>query len=99
MNKQLYIIRSGKTKLFKIGISNNPDARCKQLQTGNPELLKIYFKFTINKKYSYIKAHKIENTIHKFLKESFDKHVMNEWFCLTDDEVVKIASCLINNFN
>ena len=101
MSKQkLYIIRCGKTQLFKIGISNNPESRCKQLQTGNPENLKVYFQFEINNnKYSNIEASQIECTIHRFLKEYNKKHVLNEWFNLTDDEVVKIAECLIKIFN
>ena len=65
--QKLYIIRSGETQLFKIGISKDPDKRLKQLQTGNPNLLKIYFTFQINNKYQNIKAVNIETTIHNFL--------------------------------
>ena len=97
--QKLYIIRSGKTQLFKIGISKSPEKRLKQLQTGNPNILKIYFVFTISNKYQYIEAVKVENTIHKYLKECRGKHILNEWFNLTDDEVIKIAECLINNFS
>ena len=65
--QKLYIIRSGETQLFKIGISKDPDKRLKQLQTGNPNLLKIYFTFQINNKYQNVKAVNIETTLHNFL--------------------------------
>jgi len=96
--QKLYIIRSGETQLFKIGISKDPDKRLKQLQTGNPNLLKIYFTFQINNKYQNVKAVNIETTIHNFLQEYTGKHILNEWFNLTDNEVVKIAECLIQSF-
>lgn len=93
----LYIIRCGDTQLFKIGISKNCSKRIKQLQTGNPNKLKLLFEFKINNRES-VKASKIESTIHTFLKEHEDKHVLNEWFKLTNDEVVNIAKCLLNSF-
>lgn len=96
--QQLYIIRCGKTQKFKIGISKDPQKRCKQLQTGNPEVLKIYFIVKINDKYQNVEAVKIETIIHQFLKEHDGKHIINEWFELSDDMVVKIAECLIKSF-
>ena len=67
--QELYIIRCGKTQLFKIGISKDPKKRCKQLQTGNPHILKILFTFKLNEKYCNIEASQLESTIHKFLKQ------------------------------
>jgi len=89
----IYIIRCDNQNLFKIGISNNVDKRLKQLQTGNPYKLKCIYKI----KSLEIKASKIEATIHQFLKEANKKHVLNEWFNLSDDEVFNLAKCL-NNF-
>ena len=89
----IYIVRCGKQNLFKIGISKNVDKRLKQLQTGNPHKLKCIFRIESLE----IKAAKIEATIHQFFKEANKKHVLNEWFNLTDDEVVGLAKCL-NNF-
>ena len=89
----IYIIRCEKQNLFKIGISKNVDKRLKQLQTGNPYKLKCIYKI----KSLEIKATKIEATIHQFFKEANKKHVLNEWFNLSDDEVVNLAKCL-NNF-
>ena len=86
----IYIIRCDKQNLFKIGISNNVDKRLKQLQTGNPYKLKCIYKI----KSLEIKASKIEATIHQFLKEANKKHVLNEWFNLSDDEVFNLAKCL-----
>jgi hypothetical protein len=93
----LYIIRCGDTQLFKIGISKNSNNRIKQLQTGNPNKLKLLFDFKINDKYN-VSASQIESTIHHFIKEYNNKHVLNEWFKLTDNEVVYIAKCLLDNF-
>ena len=78
--------------------SKDPQKRCKQLQTGNPEVLKIYFIIKINDKYQNVEAVKIETIIHQFLKEHDGKHIINEWFELSDDMVVKIAECLIKSF-
>ena len=91
--KKIYIISSG-NHLFKIGVSKCPSQRLSQLQTGNPNKLKILFQCSINGADTY----KVENTIHKYLKELKNKHVLNEWFRLTDDEVVNIASLLLQSF-
>lgn len=96
--KELYIIRCGDSDLFKIGISKCPEKRLKQLQTGNPHILKILFTFKVSEKYKNIEAQKIEHTIHQFLKENKNLHIINEWFKLTNDMVVQIAKCLIDNF-
>ena len=86
----IYIIRCGKQNLFKIGISKDVDKRLKQLQTGNPHKLKCIFRIESLE----IKATKIEATIHQFFKEANKKHVLNEWFNLSDDEVFNLAKCL-----
>ena len=36
MNKDLYVIQTDITGAIKIGISNNPKRRLRQLQTGSP---------------------------------------------------------------
>jgi len=46
MNKDsLYIIQSDVTGMIKIGRSKDPQKRLKQLQTGNPNKLKIIAEF------------------------------------------------------
>ena len=96
--QQLYIIRCGNTNKFKIGVSKDPLKRCRQLQTGNPEILKIYFVFHINDSYKNIDAFKLEHIIHQFLKEQKNKHIINEWFELNEDIVFNIVKCLTKNF-
>ena len=44
-NDDLYIIQSDKTGMIKIGRSKNPQKRLKQLQTGNPNKLKLIASF------------------------------------------------------
>ena len=41
----LYIIQSDVTGMIKIGRSSNPQKRLKQLQTGNPNCLKLIASF------------------------------------------------------
>ena len=46
MNKDnLYIIQSDVTGMIKIGRSKDPQKRLKQLQTGNPNKLKLIAEF------------------------------------------------------
>ena len=63
-----------------------------------PASIKILFTFKVSEKYKNIEAQKIEHTIHQFLKENKNLHIINEWFKLTNDMVVQIAKCLIDNF-
>tara|TARA_B100000085_G_C18500857_1_gene495419 strand:- start:895 stop:1200 length:306 start_codon:yes stop_codon:yes gene_type:complete len=44
-NDDLYIIQSDVTGMIKIGRSKNPRKRLKQLQTGNPNKLKLIAAF------------------------------------------------------
>ena len=44
-NDDLYIIQSDVTGMIKIGRSKNPQKRLKQLQTGNPNKLKLIAEF------------------------------------------------------
>jgi len=72
----VYIIQSGgATNMpIKIGMSDNPDKRIKQLQTGNPELLRI---IAIIECKSREHASLVEKTFHR---EMTDKNILNEWF-------------------
>ena len=68
-NDELYIIQSDLTGMIKIGRSRHPQKRLKQLQTGNPNKLKL------------IKSFKSqgwrEGLIHERLK---DFRLEGEWF-------------------
>src|SRR4030042_5168 len=41
-NKDLYFVHQKGTNLFKIGVSNNPEARLKALETANPNDLELF---------------------------------------------------------
>ncbi len=91
-NKQLiYIMRNGNTNLYKIGISQHCNKRKKQLQTGNPNEIKLLYRCYIDPE---IKAVNVETTIHQYLKEN-NKWIRGEWFRLTETEVYSIAKLLL----
>ena len=68
-NDDLYIIQSDKTGMIKIGRSKNPQKRLKQLQTGNPNKLKLIASF------------KGEGWKEKIVHERLDRYRLEgEWF-------------------
>ena len=68
-NDDLYIIQSDVTGMIKIGRSKNPQKRLKQLQTGNPNKLKL------------IVAFKGEGWKEKNIHERLDRYRLEgEWF-------------------
>ena len=70
----LYVIENSSRDSLKVGVAENPYERLLQLQTGNPEKLKIIATFEYENRE---KALKIEKTIHKALGNS---RVEGEWF-------------------
>ena len=56
-----YIYCIGDGVRFKIGHSKNVNTRLKALQTGNPNILHIYFKYRINNK---LVALRVERACH-----------------------------------
>lgn len=72
----VYVIQSGKGKHMpvKIGMSENPEKRIKQLQTGNPNLLRI---IALIKCRDRKHASLVEKTFHSLM---IDKNLLNEWF-------------------
>jgi hypothetical protein len=69
-------------ELHKIGISkNHPDARVKQLQTGNPNEIRL---LTF---YESVEYKKVEQWIHS--RYSLNKTLAdNEWFILANEQVM-----------
>ena len=67
----IYVIGMETTNFYKIGCSNNPLERLKNLQTANPLPLNVVAIFTSTDMYSY------ESKIHEFLTEYRRK---GEWF-------------------
>lgn len=89
----IYIIRCGDSQKFKIGVSKHPEDRLKQLQTGCPDHLSLLFHTRIEPS---ISAYKAEATTHTYLREH-DVHLSGEWFELSDDQVVELASVLLRS--
>jgi len=73
MNK-IYFIQSGENGPVKIGQSEDPIARLEQLQTGNPEELKLLWVYE-GDEYT-------EHEIHEMFKKD---RVRGEWFKFTDE--------------
>ena len=89
--EKVYIMRNGNKNKFKFGVSKHPKKRVKQLQTGNPNKIKILFICVIDPN---VKPRDVETIIHNFLKEN-NKHVNGEWFELSEDNVFNIAKCML----
>ncbi|QYB17539.1 hypothetical protein PV-S19_0175 [Pacmanvirus S19] len=69
----------------KIGMSKNPLKRIKQLQTGNPSKLVIYYTFE-SEDYKLL-----ERTLHNICA---DKKIINEWFEMEESELQSLISGL-----
>lgn len=80
----MYIYAIGTTgRRQKIGYSNDPNARLKKLQTGNPETLQVHYVFEIDQRH----AKKYESFIHR---EYGHKRIKGEWFDLSPEEVTSL---------
>lgn len=76
----VYVI-GGTEKPYKIGITNNPERRLKNLQTGHPFELKIHHIEQIPE--SQVRL--IEQTIHKTIKH---KQTHGEWFDISLEDAI-----------
>ena len=77
----VYVILAEKTGLYKIGHTDNPDRRLKQLQRNSPDILD--YAITISTDDALTKE--------KRLHEKYaDKRVNGEWFKLTPEDVQSI---------
>ena len=93
LKKYIYLISDSNTYYYKIGISNNPEKRLKQLSTGNQSKLKIIHKI-LCENYSAV-----EKALHN--KYNFNK-INLEWFELTDNDVENfptLCESINNNIN
>jgi len=69
--KSIYIIYNEERDRFKIGFSKNPLKRLKALQTGNDDVIKLYYEREV-KHYSKIEA---------YLKRYYKEYkIQGEWF-------------------
>ena len=77
----------------KIGMANNPSARRREIQVGNPKLVSVLHSIESPPDLSSL----IENMAHKLLR---DKRLCGEWFNVTTEEAVKAindAIVAVNN--
>lgn len=69
----VYFIQHGYGSI-KIGVSDNPEERCKQLQTGNQKKLRVICKFPFERRRT---ALDLERELHEKFKEH---RLEGEWF-------------------
>lgn len=75
----------------KIGISKNPHKRLKQLQTGHPEILTLYFTEEFECERNHLL--KIEKLIHNQIGiQNFKKR--GEWFNIPKDKLEEIKDLI-----
>lgn len=81
--RKVYLLKESESNYYKIGISKNPSARIKQLQTGSAG------KISLSKTYASEYASKIESTLHR---RYTDSRIRGEWFTLTERQVNSFIS-------
>lgn len=89
----VYIIQSGSSKKspVKIGMSDDPEKRIKQLQTGNPQILRIIISIKCN---SRKHAFELEKTLHRMLVRN---NILNEWFFVKKKSLLETINRFANN--
>jgi predicted GIY-YIG superfamily endonuclease len=78
VKKYVYLISDSNTYNYKIGISNNPEKRIKELQTGNENKLKIIHKVLCE---NYKNVETALHNQYSFLE------INGEWFELREEDV------------
>jgi hypothetical protein len=80
----VYLINTEElSNIYKIGFTKkDPNIRLKQLQTGNPNKLNLFYSFKV-------KDESIEHKLHNIFK---NKKINNEWFCLTHIDIYDILN-------
>ena len=77
-NGCLYIIHLEGTDYYKIGVSQNPERRIRDLQSATPfNIISLYCEY-------YRGVYEIEECIHELIKENY---VKSEWFKLEFEQV------------
>lgn len=88
-NFYVYVIAAQKEGPVKIGFSNNPYARLKELQTGNPQKLFILGTLGFKDKHP---AELVEKLLHHHLTNN-NVRAEGEWFYINATEAVLILEC------
>ncbi|MBO4622301.1 MAG: GIY-YIG nuclease family protein [Bacilli bacterium] len=91
MRDYIYII-SNDLGYIKVGVSNNPERRVKQLQTGNEHKLTLLFKEEFNCTRKHLLS--IEKDLHKQLR-SMSTRCVGEWFFLDKYKMDSIKNTII----
>ena len=87
-NKQyLYLIRCNKSDFYKIGVSQHPKYRIRDLQIGCPYPLILIYK----KQFDNVNVRDIESLLHK---KYWKKRVGGEWFEFSKDDIDSIQQGL-----
>ena len=94
MSYSVYIIGEAETEpvlrlVHKIGVSSDPEIRCKTLQTGNPRRLCVFKSWEVGPDFQ---AKWIEAAVHEVLKENL---IRREWFKVTLDEAISVVEQVI----
>jgi len=79
----LYAIADHSNQLIKLGYAKDPQKRCLQLQTGNPNVLSVIWAVPVD----HVKARLVEQKVHK---EYNYKRSRGEWFKMTESEAKQI---------
>ena len=86
--QSIYLLSSN--GLYKIGISNKPEKRLKQLKTGNPNIQLVCYSQKV------FFAQWLEKHLHKLFSK--DK-VNGEWFKLKEESILTLKKLLSNLSN
>lgn len=89
MIKYIYLIQQINTNNFKVGYSNNPSKRVKQLQTGSNIQLRLIIAIPTN---LYIMT---EKHLHEYL--GFKYHQFNEWFVIPKNDIESVIKYICNS--
>jgi predicted GIY-YIG superfamily endonuclease len=84
-NDYLYAIADHTNHLIKLGYARDPQKRCAQLQTGNPNVLSVVWSVAISKS----RARLVEQKIHQ---EYNHKRVRREWFKMSAVEAEQVLN-------
>ena len=86
----IYMISDGHNNI-KVGISDKPERRLKQLQTGHPYPLEIIFteEFDVERKSILL----IEDKLHKDMSVKYKKE-HGEWFLIEENQVEDVKKLL-----
>jgi hypothetical protein len=78
----VYLIQKNKSRIYKIGISTNPRGRLANLQTSNPDTLRLIHTWQVKEPY------KTERLLHDMFAAS---RLQGEWFALSHEQEAELV--------